>query len=88
MARAYLLFLVGVYLFANGGQTVSLRWLTLFWDFERAQAANWGSICLAYLYFSLDTLSQEILCQLVGPWKLLKVSFSFFSLVVHAFSFL
>ena len=30
MARASLLFLVGAYLFATGGQTVSLRWLTLF----------------------------------------------------------
>jgi len=30
MAKAFLLHLMGTYLFANGGQTVSLRWLTLF----------------------------------------------------------
>jgi len=30
MARAFLLHLLGAYLFANGGQTVLLRWLTLF----------------------------------------------------------
>ena len=62
IARAFLLFLVeGVYLFANNEQMVSLRWLAFFQDFERAGATNWGSICLAYLYFSLDTLSRGTL---------------------------
>ena len=40
MARAFLLHLLGSLLFANGGQTVSLRWLTFFWDFGEAQRAN------------------------------------------------
>ena len=40
MARAFLLHLMGTYLFANGGKTVSLRWLTLFQDFREAQRAN------------------------------------------------
>ena len=74
MARAFLFHMLGAYLFANGGQTVSLRWLTLFQDFEEAQRANWGQICLAYLYSTLDTLSRGILWQLVGPWKLFEVS--------------
>lgn len=30
MARAFLLYLIGAYLFTNGRQMVSLRWLTLF----------------------------------------------------------
>ena len=30
MARAFLLHLMGAYVFANGGKTVSLRWPTLF----------------------------------------------------------
>ena len=74
MARAFLLHLLRAYLFANGGQTVSLRWLTLFRDFKEAQKANWGQACLAYLYSTLDTPSWGTLRQLVGPWKLLEVS--------------
>ena len=57
MARAFLLHLLRAYLFANGGQTVSLGWLTLFQDFGEAWRANWGQACLAYLYSMLDTLS-------------------------------
>ena len=41
MARAFLLHLLGAYLFANGGKMVSLRWLTLFQDFGEARRANW-----------------------------------------------
>ena len=40
MARVFLLYLLGAYLFANGGKMVSLRLLALFLDFERARAAN------------------------------------------------
>ena len=40
MARAFLLYILGAYLFANGGQTVSLRWLALFRNFEVARVAN------------------------------------------------
>ena len=86
MAKVLLLYLLGAYLFANGGKMVSLRWLALFQDFERAQTANWGKAFLAYFYSSLDTLSRGTLHQLVGPWKLLEVSFFPFSLVAHAFS--
>ena len=57
MARAFLLHLLGAYLFANGGKTVSLRWLTLFQDFGEARRANWWQACLAYLYSTLNTLS-------------------------------
>ena len=39
MAQAFLLHLLGAYLFVNGGQMVSLRWLTLFQDFGEAQRA-------------------------------------------------
>jgi len=61
MARAFLLHLLGAYLFADGGQTVSLRWLTLFQDFGEAQRANWEQACLAYLYSTFDTLSRGTL---------------------------
>ena len=60
---------------------MSLRWLALFHYFEEAREANWGQVCLAYLYSSLDTLSRGTLHQLLGPWKLLEVSLSSFSLL-------
>ena len=40
MGRAFLLHLLGAYLFANGGKTVSMRWLNLFRDFGEARRAN------------------------------------------------
>ena len=86
MARVFLLYLWGVDFFANEGQTVSFRWLSLFRDFERVRDANWGQACLAYFYSSLDTLSWGTLRQLVGLWKLIEVSFSSFSLLAYAFS--
>ena len=84
MAGAFLLYILGAYLFTSGGQTVFLRWLALFCDFGEAWEANWGQACLVYLYSSLDTLSRGTLHQLVGPWKLLKVS----SLFLFFYSFL
>ena len=36
MAKAFLLYLLGAYLFTNKGQTISLRWLALFRDVEHA----------------------------------------------------
>ena len=81
MDRAFLLYLLGAFLLTNGGQTMSLRWLALFHYFEEAREANWGQVCLAYLYSSLDTLSRGTLHQLLGPWKLLEVSLSSFSLL-------
>ena len=81
MDRAFLLYLLGAFLLTNGGQTMSLRWLALFHDFEEAREANWGQVCLAYLYSSLDMLSRGTLHQLLGPWKLLEVNLSSFSLL-------
>ena len=55
---------------------MSLRWLVLFRNFKNALGGGGykGQACLAYLYSSVDTLSRETLCQLVGPWKLPEVS--------------
>lgn len=88
MAKVFFFFLslLGAYFLTNGGQMESLWWLALFWDFERDRDANWGQARLAYFYSSLDTLSLGTLHQLMGPWKLLEVNFSFYSLVAHAFS--
>ena len=40
MAKAFLLHLLGDYLFSNGVQTMSLRSLILFQDFGKARRAN------------------------------------------------
>ena len=52
MAWAFLLYLLGAYLFANGGQTLSLRWLAPFRDFKGAREVNWGAgvSCLSILF--------------------------------------
>ena len=71
--------MVEAYLFANGGQILSLRWLALFRNFKDAREANWGHACLAYFYSVMDTLSRGTLCQLAGPWKLFEVGFSRFT---------
>ena len=79
MVRAFLLYMVGLILFANGGQTISLRWLALFRLFEDARKMNLGHACPAYLYSTMDSMSQGSLRQHVGPWKLWVVRSLFFS---------
>ena len=75
MARAFLLYMVRAYLFANWGQPMSLRWLALFHNIEDAGEANWGYACLTYFYLVMDILSGGTLWQLVGPCKLLEFRF-------------
>ena len=40
MARAFLLYILGVYLFTNEGKMVSLKWLALFHDFGQTWESN------------------------------------------------
>ena len=56
---------ISLLIWGEGGQIAFLRWLSLFRDFEESQKADWGQACLAYLYFSLDTLSGWTLRQLM-----------------------
>ena len=77
MARAFLLHLLETFLFANGGQTMSLRWLALFQDFRETQRANWGQACLAYFYSTLDTLNWSTLWQLVRSYSSLFILYTF-----------
>ena len=78
MARAFLLYPLGAYLFANRRQMVSLRWLALFRDFGEAQEAYYVQACLAYLNSSLDTLSRRTLHHLVGLGSSLRSIFLHF----------
>ena len=87
MARAFFLYILGVYVFANEGQTVSLRWLSLIPDFKEAREANWGQECLAYLYSSLDTLSRGTLHQLMGPSNLLEFCYLIPSSILQCMCF-
>ena len=86
MARAFLLlFLLGAYLFTNGGQTVSLRWLAIFRDFERA----WAGGQYAWLTFTpLWTLLVKGHCA--NWWglgsSLRLVSLSFLLQFMHSHS--
>lgn len=52
MAKTFFLYILGAYLFANGGQTISFRWLALFLDFEDARGAYWGKVCLAWIHLT------------------------------------
>lgn len=66
MARAFLVHVVGATLFANAGQTVNLRWLKAFKDFEAAREVNWGSAYLFYMYFIMYAMSWEVYLQLAS----------------------
>lgn len=78
MVRAFLLYVVGVLLFSNGGQTISLQCLALIRCFEDARKVNLGHACLAYLYSAMDSMSRGSLRKHVGPWKLWAVRSLFF----------
>lgn len=79
-----MLYVLRAYLFTNGGQIVSLRWLALFSNLKQAWEVNWCHACLAHFYLIMDTLSQGTLRQLVGPLKLLEVRFfSFYHVVLQ-----
>lgn len=90
IARVFLLYILRAYLFGNRGQTLSLTWLSLFHDFEGAQKANQGLVCLAYLCSSLITLSQGTLHQLVGlgnSLRLVPSSFLLQLMYFHAYNY-
>ena len=79
-----MLHLLRAYLFANGGQTVSLRWLTLFQDFGEAWRANWGRHALP-IFTPPSTLSAGVpyssLWGLGSPLRLVLFPFLAFPFV-------
>ena len=59
------LYLIGMTLDCNTSQTVSVRWLNLFVDFQQTAQYNWGGVALANFYAAITSF--------VGPWRIWQV---------------
>ncbi|CAN1179306.1 Serine/threonine-protein phosphatase 7 long form homolog [Linum perenne] len=73
-ARAYMLCLIGGFLFPNKStQYVHLMWLPLLRDFTSAGGLSWGSACLAWLYREMCRASHVVAEQISGPLFILQI---------------
>ncbi|CAN1812337.1 Serine/threonine-protein phosphatase 7 long form homolog [Linum perenne] len=73
-ARAYMLCLIGGFLFPNKStQYVHLMWLPLLGDFRYAGSLSWGSACLAWLYREMCRASHVLAEQISGPLFILQI---------------
>ena len=70
MARAFLLYLIGMTLDCNTSQTVPVRWLHLLVDFQQIDQYNWGGVALANLYAGFNAISWMASTSFVGPWRI------------------
>ena len=74
--RAYLLYLIGSTIFATtDGDKVSVKYLPLFEDFDRAGRYAWGAAALACLYRALGNASLKSQSNICGCLTLLQVWF-------------
>jgi len=82
-ARAYIMQLIGGFLFADKSNTlVHLMFLPLLASFEQAGNYSWGGACLAWLYRELCRASHAQALDIVGPLILLQVwAYDRFSIV-------
>lgn len=71
--RAYLLYLIGSTIFATtDGDKVSVKYLPLFEDFDRAGRYAWGAAALACLYRALGNASLKSQSNICGCLTLLQ----------------
>jgi hypothetical protein len=73
MARAFLLYLIGMTLDCNTSQTIPVRWLHLLVDFQQTAQYNWGGVALANLYAGFNAISRGATTSFVGPWRIWQV---------------
>lgn len=72
--RAYIMQLIGGFLFADKSNTfVHLMFLPLLDNFEEAGKYSWGGACLAWLYKELCGASRSTSLEIAGPLILLQV---------------
>lgn len=73
-ARGLLLMLIGGHLFSDhSGNKISLRYLLLLEDFDRARVYSWGSGVLAYLYRCLCDASMGSAREVCGGVTLVQL---------------
>ncbi|CAN1807867.1 Serine/threonine-protein phosphatase 7 long form homolog [Linum perenne] len=73
-ARAYMLCLIGGFLFPNKStRYVHLMWLPLLANFNNAATLSWGLACLAWLYRELCRASHVVSEQLSGAYFIIQI---------------
>ena len=73
-ARAYIMQLIGGFLFADKSNTlVHCMFLPLLINFDQAGTYAWGAACLAWLYRELCRASNARSLEIAGPLILLQV---------------
>ncbi|CAN1130777.1 Serine/threonine-protein phosphatase 7 long form homolog [Linum perenne] len=73
-ARAYMMCLIGGFLFPNKStRYVHLMWLPLLANFNNAATLSWGSACLAWLYRELCRASHAVAEQISGAYFILQI---------------
>ena len=74
MARSFILYLIGAFLFPNSAQSMTTVWLVALEDLEICSQFAWGQAVLSYLYTSMDSLSRDQISSITGCWRLWAVN--------------
>jgi len=82
--KAFLLFLVGVTIFANkNNKNVHMLWLTMLQDLDTVQEWSWGGMTLDFLYTQLSIATDPTIGVVSGYMSLLEVKKNFFSITYY-----